>query len=134
MKTQYKISILVLLTAFGLLGNSQAQEGHHSGLHCTLSAKKEQSLTKEQRDEERLSCLKKKANQLSLKKCLNDAQDMEYSTIADEARLLCLDVASPTLTVGQCSLVAKSMEYEDNADDVLWECIQHFGHRLTKNQ
>lgn len=134
MKTsRHHIFYFILMTFCGLLSTAHAQDGHHAD-HCALSPHKAQSMTKEQRDEERMSCLKRKGPQLALKQCLHIAQEMEYSTNADEARSLCLDNVADSLTIAQCSMTAKAMEYADNADDVLWVCIQHFGPKLSKNQ
>ncbi|MGE5085908.1 MAG: hypothetical protein ACM3MG_06365 [Bacillota bacterium] len=91
-------------------------------------------LAMDQRDDERLHCLKKKRNQLSASQCLQITKTMEYSNNAEDARLVCLYDLNKSPSLKECAAIAKSMEYADSGDEVRWECIRRFAKVLSTKQ
>ena len=116
---------LAFLLSFFFLGVAHAQ-----GV-CHVSTKNSR-LARDQRDDQRLRCLKQKKAQISVAQCLNIASSMEYSTNAEEARLVCLYDLRPTLK--ECFTISKSMEYPDTGDEARWECLRRFNKTITTAQ
>jgi hypothetical protein len=91
------------------------------------------SLAMDQRDDSRMSCLKKKRAQLNVAQCLTIAKSMEYSNNAEEARMVCLyDLKSVSLK--DCATIAKNMEYPDSGDETKWHCIREYNKTISKKQ
>lgn len=100
---------------------------------CQVS--KSSRLAMDQRDEQRLQCLKQKAAQINVDQCLAIAASFEYSNNAEEARLVCLyDLKKVKVSFSECRKIAASMEYPDSGDDVRWECLSRFNKKITKSQ
>lgn len=118
---------LTLMNIFAIT----AQAGQAKGLCQPARASQ---LAMDQRDDERLRCLKKKKNQLSASQCLQITKTMEYSNNAEEARLVCLYDLNKSPSLKECAAIAKSMEYADSGDEVRWECIRRFTKIISTKQ
>lgn len=103
---------------------------HAQGL-CHIPVKNSR-LAMDQRDDQRMKCLKHKKGQINVTQCLNVAKSMEYSTNAEDARLVCLYDLRPTLK--ECFAISKSMEYPDSGDEARWECLRRFNKTITVKQ
>jgi hypothetical protein len=118
-----------------LLASAQGQQESASGPSdavgrlCYIT--KASKLAIDQRDDERMTCLKKKVTTLNAEICLKIAKSMEYSTSAEEARLTCLYGLENHLNFKECLKISKAMEYPDSGDEVRWECIRHFNNSIT---
>ena len=99
-------------------------------VHCQVSAKND--LARDQRDAQRMECLKQSKVKLSIPVCLKIASSMEYSTAAEEARLYCLQTF--VQTAQQCFAITKTMEYPDSGDESRWDCLRRFAKSLSKKQ
>lgn len=91
-------------------------------------------LAMDQRDDERLKCLKKKKSQLSATQCLQITRTMEYSNNAEDARMVCLYDLNKGPSLKECAAIAKSMEYADSGDEARWECIRRFSKVISTKQ
>ncbi|WP_413580422.1 hypothetical protein [Bdellovibrio sp. HCB288] len=90
-------------------------------------------LARDQRDNWRSNCLKKKKAELTPNQCLAVAKSMEYSNNAEEARLVCLyDLKK--LTLKDCATIAKQMEYADSGDETKWHCLREYSSTISKKQ
>ena len=125
MKLIFAVLTLVNIFAF------KAEAGQAKAL-CQPS--RASQLAMDQRDDERLRCLKKKKNQLSAIQCLQITKTMEYSNNAEEARLVCLYDLNKSPSLKECAAIAKSMEYADSGDEVRWECIRRFTKIISTKQ
>ncbi|WP_407933226.1 hypothetical protein [Bdellovibrio reynosensis] len=95
---------------------------------CAVS--KNSNLAIDQRDDQRLKCLKSKKSTIKVAQCLEAAKTMEYSTNAEEARLLCLYDLRQQPSKKECLQIVKNMEYPDSGDEVRWECLRRFSNSL----
>ena len=120
-------AVLALVNIFAVT----AEAGQAKALCQPSRASK---LAMDQRDDERLRCLKKEKNQLSASQCLQITKSMEYSNNAEEARLLCLYDLNKSPSLKECAAIAKSMEYADSGDEVRWECIRRFTKIISTKQ
>lgn len=91
---------------------------------------KNSQLARDQRDSDKMNCLRSQIQRLSFANCTQVARSMEYSTTAEEAKLLCLYEKATSLS--QCLNVAKSLEYPDSGDEARWHCLKNFSGKLSK--
>lgn len=128
-----KFLLIVSSLLFGSLNLNAAV--HSSPVpEATCQVAKGSRLAMDQRDNQRLSCLKQKAPQLSVDQCLSIAGTMEYSNNAEDARLVCLYDLKKKIAFKDCSKIARAMEYADSGDDVRWECIRRDSAKISKAQ
>lgn len=92
---------------------------------------KNSQLARDQRDADKMNCLRTQIHRLSFNNCTQVARSMEYSTTAEEAKLLCLYEKARNLS--QCLGVVKSLEYPDSGDEARWHCLKNFSHKMSKN-
>lgn len=100
----------------------------------TCQVAKASGLAMDQRDTQRMVCLKQKAPRLSVAQCLTIASTMEYSNNAEDARLVCLYDLKKNIAFKDCRKIARAMEYADSGDDVRWECIRRDSAKISKSQ
>ncbi len=125
MKTLVKtfVALSILMFHDTLLANSQVQS------FCRVPVKGS-SLAIDQRDDLRLTCLKKRKSKLTVSQCLKIAASMEYSINAEEARFICATELTPPPNAKECLKIAAQMEYPDSGDDVRWECLLQHGKKI----
>lgn len=111
---------------------SHAQARPQSSVVCQFSAKP--SANMEERDNQKLGCLKSNKKNLNAKSCLKIAQSMEYATSAEEAKQLCLGELRKNPTPQECLQITKTMEFADSADEARWGCLLHMNYNLSKKQ
>lgn len=118
------VKALVALSIFIFCSTSPA-DGEASPL-CRVPIKGS-GLAMDQRDNQRLNCLKHRKKKLSVNQCLKIAASMEYSINAEEARFICAtDLVTPP-NAKDCFRIAKQMEYPDSGDEVRWFCLLQYG-------
>ncbi|XGC80288.1 hypothetical protein ACES2L_13230 [Bdellovibrio bacteriovorus] len=99
---------------------------------CAVS--KNSNLAIDQRDDQRLQCLKSKKASVKVAQCLEIAKSMEYSTNAEDARLFCLYDLRQQPSKKECLQIMKNMEYPDSGDEVRWECLRRFSASLKTGE
>lgn len=129
------MKFLLIVSAL-LLGSLNLHASVHaaSAAETLCQVKKNSRLAMDQRDDQRLTCLKQKGSQLNVDECLAVASTMEYSNNAEDARLVCLYDLKKKISFNDCSKIARAMEYADSGDDVRWECIRRDSAKITKSQ
>lgn len=93
---------------------------------------KNSQLARDQRDADKMSCLRSQIHRVSFANCTRVASSMEYSTTAEEAKLLCLYEKARNLS--QCLDVVKSLEYPDSGDEARWHCLKNFSQKISKTE
>jgi hypothetical protein len=124
----FLIAVTLLITQSALA----AEMGIKTKSACHFST--QPSSSKEERDNQRIACLKEKARTLSVKNCLKIAQSMEYSTSAEESRAICLNELGSRPNPQECLMITQEMEFADSGDESRWTCLLHKGYRLTRKQ
>ncbi len=127
MNTRTLMALSSLILSLLLPGLSLAQPP----ALCQVSTKSSQ-LARDQRDAQRLECLKQHKVKISIPQCLKIANSMEYSTAAEEARLFCLQ--NLVRTAQECFAITKSLEYPDSGDEARWDCLRRFSKTISKKQ
>ena len=127
---------LLLFVTVWILGSVQALAAAPSVAAPEISCQIDKSsrLAMDQRDNQRLSCLKQKSRQLNVDQCLTIANSLEYSNNAEEARQVCLYDLKKKVSFNDCSKVARAMEYADTGDEVRWECLRRDSGKISKSQ
>ncbi|MNK89330.1 hypothetical protein D3C87_1093380 [compost metagenome] len=133
MKFFWIVSAMILSSVAGSL-SVQAAVHATPVQEANCQVAKNSRLAMDQRDGQRLTCLKQKAPQLTVDQCLFIAGTMEYSNNAEDARLVCLYDLKKKIAFKDCSKIARAMEYADSGDDVRWECIRRDSAKISKAQ
>lgn len=120
--------LLLMIAAVMGLGLGTA----HASVLCQVG--KGSKLAIDQRDDQRMKCLKQKKNVLAVDQCLSIAASMEYSTNAEDARLVCLYDLRRQPTLNECHKITKSMEFPDTGDEARWECLRRHNATISKKQ
>lgn len=127
----------LLVVSAMILGSLNLQAAVHAApvaAETSCQVAKNSRLAMDQRDAQRLTCLKQKAPQLTVDQCLSISSTMEYSNNAEDARLVCLYDLKKKIAFNDCSKIARAMEYADSGDDVRWECIRRDSAKISKAQ
>lgn len=126
MKTLIKtlVALSILMFHDALWADSQQQS------FCRVPMKGS-GLAIDQRDDLRLTCLKKRKAKLTVDQCLKIATSMEYSVNAEEARFICVTGLNPSPSAKECFKIAAQMEYPDSGDEVRWECLLQHGKKVS---
>lgn len=127
MNTRKLLSLMIFVTFLApLLSRAQSLPLCHVSIQSSR-------LAMDQRDEQRLKCLKQaRPTSMRVPTCLKIAGTMEYSTAAEEARQFCLYNLKPTLQ--QCLEITLNMEYPDTGDEARWECLRRFIKKMSPKQ
>jgi hypothetical protein len=128
------VTAMILSSAAGSLFSHAAVHATPPAQEANCQVPKNPRLALDQRDAQRLSCLKQKAPSLSVEQCLTIAGTMEYSNNAEDARMVCLYDLKKKVVFNDCSKIARAMEYADSGDEVRWECIRRDSAKITKAQ
>lgn len=132
MKFFWIVSAMILGSLASI--SSQAAVNATPAQETICQVAKTPRLAMDQRDTQRLTCLKQKAPQLSVAQCLTIASSMEYSNNAEDARMVCLYDLKKKIAFKDCSKIARAMEYADSGDDARWECIRRDSAKISKSQ
>lgn len=127
-------SVLTVMSIFTLEARaSVGPQASQSRQESSCEPNRRNGLAMDQRDDARMTCLKKRRHQINVGQCLNIAKSMEYSNNAEDARMICLyDLKS--ITLKDCAIIAKNMEYADSGDETKWHCIREFNKTISKKQ